>query len=120
MVQEIEQWLRRHQVFTEPAYLGETAILLGQQFILSPYPVIYRIEAKEMIICEFRRLTPGQPRPQQLFHLLGLLRGIFVHHPQLTCLKMLIITDVLDEKASHATQEIIAHPDSNGSDLYTA
>ncbi|MEY5547094.1 pathogenicity island 2 effector protein SseE, partial [Salmonella enterica subsp. enterica serovar Corvallis] len=22
MVQEIEQWLRRHQVFTEPAYLG--------------------------------------------------------------------------------------------------
>ncbi len=66
-----------------------------------------------MIICEFRRLTPGQPRPQQLFHLLGLLRGIFVHHPQLTCLKMLIITDVLDEK-SHATQEIIAHPDSNG------
>ncbi|HBW2606607.1 TPA: pathogenicity island 2 effector protein SseE, partial [Salmonella enterica subsp. enterica] len=24
MVQEIEQWLRRHQVFTEPAYLGET------------------------------------------------------------------------------------------------
>ncbi len=72
-----------------------------------------------MIICEFRRLTPGQPRPQQLFHLLGLLRGIFVHHPQLTCLKMLIITDVLDEK-SHATQEIIAHPDSNGSDLYTA
>ncbi|EBS6078726.1 pathogenicity island effector protein, partial [Salmonella enterica subsp. enterica serovar Muenchen] len=25
MVQEIEQWLRRHQVFTEPAYLGETA-----------------------------------------------------------------------------------------------
>ncbi|EAU1246004.1 pathogenicity island effector protein, partial [Salmonella enterica] len=26
MVQEIEQWLRRHQVFTEPAYLGETAI----------------------------------------------------------------------------------------------
>lgn len=23
MVQEIEQWLRRHQVFTEPAYLGE-------------------------------------------------------------------------------------------------
>ncbi|EBY7494637.1 pathogenicity island effector protein, partial [Salmonella enterica subsp. enterica serovar Montevideo] len=28
MVQEIEQWLRRHQVFTEPAYLGETAILL--------------------------------------------------------------------------------------------
>ncbi len=72
MVQEIEQWLRRHQVFTEPAYLGETAILLGQQFILSPYLVIYRIEAKEMIICEFRRLTPGQPRPQQLFHLLGL------------------------------------------------
>lgn len=59
MVQEIEQWLRRHQVFTEPAYLGETAILLGQQFILSPYLVIYRIEAKEMIICEFRRLTPG-------------------------------------------------------------
>ncbi|EAW1846111.1 pathogenicity island effector protein, partial [Salmonella enterica subsp. enterica serovar Kentucky] len=54
MVQEIEQWLRRHQVFTEPAYLGETAILLGQQFILSPYLVIYRIEAKEMIICEFR------------------------------------------------------------------
>lgn len=120
MVQEIEQWLRRHQVFTEPAYLGETAILLGQQFILSPYLVIYRIEAKEMIICELRRLTPGQPRPQQLFHLLGLLRGIFVHHPQLTCLKMLIITDVLDEKKDHATQEIIAYPDSNGSDLYTA
>lgn len=67
MVQEIEQWLRRHQVFTEPAYLGETAILLGQQFILSPYLVIYRIEAKEMIICEFRRLTPGQPRPQHCF-----------------------------------------------------
>lgn len=106
MVQEIEQWLRRHQVFTEPAYLGETAILLGQQFILSPYLVIYRIEAKEMIICELRRLTPGQPRPQQLFRLLGLLRGIFVHHPQLTCLKMLIITDVLDEK-SHATQELL-------------
>lgn len=47
MVQEIEQWLRRHQVFTESAYLGETAILLGQQFILSPYLVIYRIEAKK-------------------------------------------------------------------------
>ncbi|ELQ7272868.1 pathogenicity island 2 effector protein SseE, partial [Salmonella enterica] len=25
MVQEIEQWLRRHQVLTEPAYLGETS-----------------------------------------------------------------------------------------------
>ncbi|ENJ5587809.1 pathogenicity island 2 effector protein SseE [Salmonella enterica] len=100
MVQEIEQWLRRHQVLTEPAYLGETSILLGQQFILSPYLVVYRIEAEEMIICELRRLTSGQPRPQQLFHLLGLLRGIFVHHPQLTCLKMLIITDVLDEKQS--------------------
>lgn len=99
-MQEIEQWLRRHQVLTEPAYLGETSILLGQQFILSPYLVVYRIEAEEMIICELRRLTSGQPRPQQLFHLLGLLRGIFVHHPQLTCLKMLIITDVLDEKQS--------------------
>nr|VUD22563.1 pathogenicity island 2 effector protein SseE [Salmonella sp. NCTC 7297] len=58
-MQEIEQWLRRHQVLTEPAYLGETSILLGQQFILSPYLVVYRIEAEDMIICEFRRLTPG-------------------------------------------------------------
>ncbi|EGY1754287.1 pathogenicity island 2 effector protein SseE [Salmonella enterica] len=107
MVQEIEQWLRRHQVLTEPAYLGETSILLGQQFILSPYLVVYRIEAEEMIICELRRLTSGQPRPQQLFHLLGLLRGIFVHHPQLTCLKMLIITDVLDEKQSLLRRKLL-------------
>ncbi|EDY1995269.1 pathogenicity island 2 effector protein SseE [Salmonella enterica] len=107
MVQEIEQWLRRHQVLTEPAYLGETSILLGQQFILLPYLVVYRIEAEEMIICELRRLTSGQPRPQQLFHLLGLLRGIFVHHPQLTCLKMLIITDVLDEKQSLLRRKLL-------------
>ncbi|EDL8431520.1 pathogenicity island 2 effector protein SseE [Salmonella enterica] len=107
MVQEIEKWLRRHQVLTEPAYLGETSILLGQQFILSPYLVVYRIEAEEMIICELRRLTSGQPRPQQLFHLLGLLRGIFVHHPQLTCLKMLIITDVLDEKQSLLRRKLL-------------
>ncbi|EOX8393324.1 pathogenicity island 2 effector protein SseE [Salmonella enterica] len=107
MVQEIEQWLRRHQVLTESAYLGETSILLGQQFILSPYLVVYRIEAEEMIICELRRLTSGQPRPQQLFHLLGLLRGIFVHHPQLTCLKMLIITDVLDEKQSLLRRKLL-------------
>ncbi|EDI1749680.1 pathogenicity island 2 effector protein SseE [Salmonella enterica] len=107
MVQEIEQWLRRHQVLTEPAYLGETSILLGQQFILSPYLVVYRIEAEEMIICELRCLTSGQPRPQQLFHLLGLLRGIFVHHPQLTCLKMLIITDVLDEKQSLLRRKLL-------------
>ncbi|EHL5406326.1 pathogenicity island 2 effector protein SseE [Salmonella enterica] len=107
MVQEIEQWLRRHQVLTEPAYLGENSILLGQQFILSPYLVVYRIEAEEMIICELRRLTSGQPRPQQLFHLLGLLRGIFVHHPQLTCLKMLIITDVLDEKQSLLRRKLL-------------
>ncbi|HDC2659269.1 TPA: pathogenicity island 2 effector protein SseE [Salmonella enterica] len=107
MVQEIEQWLRRHQVLTEPAYLGETSILLGQQFILSPYLVVYRIEAEEMIICELRRLTSGQPRPQQLFHLLGLLRGIFVHHPQLTCLKMLIITDVLDKKQSMLRRKLL-------------
>ncbi|EAA7242494.1 pathogenicity island 2 effector protein SseE [Salmonella enterica] len=107
MVQEIEQWLRQHQVFTEPAYLEETSILLGQQFILSPYLVIYRIEAEEMIICEFRRLTPGQPRPQQLFRLLGLLRGIFMHHPQLTCLKMLIITDVLDKKQSILRRKLL-------------
>ncbi|SQI65109.1 pathogenicity island 2 effector protein SseE [Salmonella enterica subsp. diarizonae] len=106
-MQEIEQWLRRHQVLTEPAYLGETSILLGQQFILSPYLVVYRIEAEEMIICELRRLTSGQPRPQQLFHLLGLLRGIFVHHPQLTCLKMLIITDVLDEKQSLLRRKLL-------------
>ncbi|EIN2094973.1 pathogenicity island 2 effector protein SseE [Salmonella enterica] len=107
MVQEIEQWLRRHQVLTEPAYLGETSIFLGQQFILSPYLVVYRIEAEEMIICEFRRLTPGQPRPQQLFHFLGLLRGIFVHHPQLKYLKMLIITDVLDEKQSMLRRKLL-------------
>lgn len=106
-MQEIEQWLRRHQVLTEPAYLGENSILLGQQFILSPYLVVYRIEAEEMIICELRRLTSGQPRPQQLFHLLGLLRGIFVHHPQLTCLKMLIITDVLDEKQSLLRRKLL-------------
>ncbi len=106
-MQEIEQWLRRHQVLTEPAYLGETSILLGQQFILSPYLVVYRIEAEEMIICELRRLTSGQPRPQQLFHLLGLLRGIFVHHQQLTCLKMLIITDVLDEKQSLLRRKLL-------------
>ncbi len=106
-MQEIEKWLRRHQVLTEPAYLGETSILLGQQFILSPYLVVYRIEAEEMIICELRRLTSGQPRPQQLFHLLGLLRGIFVHHPQLTCLKMLIITDVLDEKQSLLRRKLL-------------
>lgn len=106
-MQEIEQWLRRHQVLTEPAYLGETSILLGQQFILSPYLVVYRIEAEEMIICELRRLTSGQPRQQQLFHLLGLLRGIFVHHPQLTCLKMLIITDVLDEKQSLLRRKLL-------------
>lgn len=106
-MQEIEPWLRRHQVLTEPAYLGETSILLGQQFILSPYLVVYRIEAEEMIICELRRLTSGQPRPQQLFHLLGLLRGIFVHHPQLTCLKMLIITDVLDEKQSLLRRKLL-------------
>ncbi len=106
-MQEIEQWLRRHQVLTESAYLGETSILLGQQFILSPYLVVYRIEAEEMIICELRRLTSGQPRPQQLFHLLGLLRGIFVHHPQLTCLKMLIITDVLDEKQSLLRRKLL-------------
>lgn len=106
-MQEIEQWLRRHQVLTEPAYLGETSILLGQQFILSPYLVVYRIEAEEMIICELRCLTSGQPRPQQLFHLLGLLRGIFVHHPQLTCLKMLIITDVLDEKQSLLRRKLL-------------
>lgn len=106
-MQEIEQWLRRHQVLTEPAYLGETSILLGQQFILSPYLVVYRIEAEEMIICELRRLTSEQPRPQQLFHLLGLLRGIFVHHPQLTCLKMLIITDVLDEKQSLLRRKLL-------------
>lgn len=106
-MQEIEQWLRRHQVLTEPAYLGETSILLGQQFILSPYLVVYRIEAEEMIICELRRLTSGQPRPQQLFHLLGLLRGIFVHHPQLTCLKMLIITDVLDKKQSMLRRKLL-------------
>ncbi len=106
-MQEIEQWLRRHQVLTEPAYLGETSILLGQQFILLPYLVVYRIEAEEMIICELRRLTSGQPRPQQLFHLLGLLRGIFVHHPQLTCLKMLIITDVLDEKQSLLRRKLL-------------
>lgn len=106
-MQEIEQWLRRHQVLTEPVYLGKTAILLGQQFILSPYLVVYRIEAEEMIICEFRRLTPGQPRPQQLFHLLGLLRGIFMHHPQLICLKMLIITDVLDEKKAMLRRKLL-------------
>lgn len=99
MVQEIEQWLRRHQVFTEPAYLGRPLYYLGSSLYYRLTRVIHRIEAKEMIICELRRLTPGQPRPQQLFRLLGLLRGIFVHHPQLTCLKMLIITDVLDEKA---------------------
>ncbi|ESJ17285.1 pathogenicity island 2 effector protein SseE [Salmonella enterica subsp. diarizonae serovar 60:r:e,n,x,z15 str. 01-0170] len=81
--------------------------MLGQQFILSPYLVVYRIEAEEMIICELRRLTSGQPRPQQLFHLLGLLRGIFVHHPQLTCLKMLIITDVLDEKQSLLRRKLL-------------
>lgn len=106
-MQKIEQWLRRHQVLTEPAYLGETSILLGRQFILSPYLVVYRIEAEEMIICELRRLTPGQSRPQQLFHLLRLLRGIFVHHPQLKCLKMLIITDVLDGKQSVLRKKLL-------------
>ncbi|EAA3678795.1 pathogenicity island 2 effector protein SseE [Salmonella enterica] len=107
MVQEIEQWLRRHQVLTEPAYLGETSILLGQQFILSPYLVVYRIEAEDMIICEFRRLTPGQPQPQQLFHLLGLLRGIFAHHPQLKYLRMLVITDILDEKQAVLRRKLL-------------
>lgn len=106
-MQEIEQWLRRHQVLTEPAYLGETSILLGQQFILSPYLVVYRIEAEDMIICEFRRLTPGQPQPQQLFHLLGLLRGIFVHHPQLKYLRMLVITDILDEKQAVLRRKLL-------------
>ncbi|ECI3633668.1 pathogenicity island 2 effector protein SseE [Salmonella enterica subsp. houtenae] len=107
MVQEIEQWLRRHQVLTEPAYLGETSILLGQQFMLSPYLVVYRIEAEDMIICEFRRLTPGQPQPQQLFHLLGLLRGIFAHHPQLKYLRMLVITDILDEKQAVLRRKLL-------------
>ncbi len=60
----------------EPAYLGNRQQCLGGSLYYRAYTVIYRsIEAKEMIICEFRRLTPGQPRPQQLFHLLGLYAG---------------------------------------------
>ncbi|ENJ9439479.1 LcrR family type III secretion system chaperone SseE, partial [Salmonella enterica] len=35
------------------------------------------------------------------------LRGIFVHHPQLTCLKMLIITDVLDEKKAMLRRKLL-------------
>lgn len=106
-MQEIEQWLHQHKVATEPVYLGKTAILLGQQFILSPYLVVYRVDGDDMIICEFRRLTPGQCQPQQVFRLLGLLRAIFVHHPWLKCLKMLIITEVLDKKQSLLRKKLL-------------
>ncbi len=72
-----------------------------------------------MIISEFRRLTPGQPRPQQLpLNLLRLLRGIFVHHPQLTCLKMLIITDVRMKKAM-LRRKLLRILTVMGSDLYS-
>ncbi len=46
MVQEIEQWLRRHQVFTEPAYLGRPPYYLGSSLYYR-LTVIYRIEAKK-------------------------------------------------------------------------
>lgn len=35
MVQEIEQWLRRHQVFTEPAYLGDRHITWAAVYIIA-------------------------------------------------------------------------------------
>lgn len=106
MVQEIEQWLRRHQVFTEPAYLGETAILLGQQFILSPYLVIYRIEAKEMIICEFRRLRPATSTTA-IVSLTGTFTRDICASPAVNMFKDVDITDVLDEKKAMLRRKLL-------------
>lgn len=98
--QDIEQWLHCKRVYSTPAYLSGTSILLGRQFILPPYNIMYRIEAESLIVCELSRSPQMSCQPPQLFQLWAILRGLFISHPQLKHLAMLVLTDTCDAKQS--------------------
>lgn len=97
---DIEQWLHCKHVYSTPVYLSGTSILLGRQFILPPYNITYRIEAASLIVCELSRLPQMSCQPPQLFHLWAIFRGMFISHPQLKHLAMLVLTDTFDAKQS--------------------
>lgn len=104
---KIAQWLQREGLSTHPAYLSGSALLLGQQFELPPYQVIYRIEADVLIICGFSRVADSPCQPQRLFHLWGVLRRLFSHYPQLKQMQMLVITEVINLRCARHRHQLV-------------
>lgn len=85
----------------QPAFLSGCGLLLGQQITLSPYRLVFRVQTHVLLICCLTRLPDYASQPSSLLRLWRLLQVALSLTPELTCIRMLVITDVPPWELAH-------------------
>ncbi|MEY4475377.1 MAG: hypothetical protein RL248_1144 [Pseudomonadota bacterium] len=104
---EMTRQLRHEGLHPQPAFLAGCGLLIGQQVELYPYRLIYRIDAGNLILCNFNRVPDSVPQLSSLFRLWGILRRLLHHISGLNCIRMLVITEVFDPQVAAQRQQLV-------------
>ncbi|NLS55315.1 secreted effector protein [Hafnia alvei] len=97
---EITRLLRHEGLHPQPTFLAGSGLLIGQQVVLYPYQLIYRVEDSHLILCSFSRVLDSAPHLSSLLRLWGILQRVFHRMLWLKSIRMLVITEVFDPQLS--------------------
>lgn len=104
---EIARLLRQEGLDPQPAFLADSGLQIGQQVEIAPYRLIYRVDAGHLILCRFYRTSDSGPQVSSLVRFWRLLRRCFQRLPSLNSVRMLVITDVLDQRLALQRQQLV-------------
>lgn len=99
-------YLQRAGLVVTPAYWEKTRYLIGAKLTLSPYQVVFRLEASQLIICSVLRDESLAGSGATLLRLRKLLCDILHYCPEIQTVRGLVILDRLDEQLSQKQKKL--------------
>ncbi|MFP1909663.1 secreted effector protein [Lonsdalea quercina] len=104
---EIARLLRQEGLDPQPAFLADCGLQIGLQVDIAPYRLIYRVDAGHLILCSFYRTPDSGPQFSSLIRFWRLLRRLFQRVSSLNGVRMLVITNVLDQRLALQRQQLV-------------
>lgn len=98
MTDPIANFLKQKRIALQPAYFLGSKLLLGYEFVLKQYKIIFRTEKNSLIVCELTRLENAAPSATGLLGLFAFLRIMSREVNEVTEIKGMIIKEVFNQQ----------------------
>ncbi len=89
----------------QPLFLSGCGLCLGQHITLPPYHLVFRVQNNALLICSLTRLSDCESHASSLLRLWRLLQDALLSVSALSCIRMLVITDVLPRRLALQRQK---------------